>query len=176
MPVQGLSFSLSERDGDSNRLQPAGWKTKHTPIRTRPKARVGNLPPYLGYRGSDPNRKAQGTAGSQVAQAMPTHCQSLSRRTYLLLSNNANLSLDPSPTRVTWLHSRNELSSRYVNGTFNFNQGPDNEAVLKWHRRDQRTHAYPSPTTTMATPDLVRSPIIHYHMIPFHDSKYSQPW
>jgi hypothetical protein len=42
-----------------------------------------------------------------------------------------------NPARVTWLHDRNELSDRYVNGTFNLNQGPDNEAVLKWHRRDQ---------------------------------------
>jgi hypothetical protein len=98
---------------------------------------LGNLPPYSGYHGSDSNRKAQGTARSQVAQAMPAHGQSLSRHTYLLPSNDANLSSDPSPTRVTWLHSRNELSSRYVNGTFNLNQGPDNEAVLKWHRRDQ---------------------------------------
>jgi hypothetical protein len=92
---------------------------------------LGNLPPYSGYHGSDPNRKAQGIAGSQVAQAMPAHCQSLSRRTYLLPSNDANLSSDPSPTRVTWLHSWNELSGHYVNGTFNLSQGPDNEAVLK---------------------------------------------
>jgi hypothetical protein len=83
----------------------------------------GNLPPYSGYHGSDPNRKAQGTAESQVAQAMPAHCQSL--------SHHANLSSDLSSTRVTWLHGRNELSGHYVNGTFNLNQGPDNEAVLK---------------------------------------------
>jgi hypothetical protein len=98
---------------------------------------LGNLSPCLRYCGSDPNRKAQGTVGSQVAQAMPAHGQSLSRRTCLLPSNDANLSLDPSPTRVTWLHGQNELSGRYVNGTFNLNQGPDNGTVLKRHRRDK---------------------------------------
>jgi hypothetical protein len=39
--------------------------------------------------------------------------------------------------RGTWLHGRNELSGRYVQGTFNLNQGPDNGMILKRHRRDK---------------------------------------
>jgi hypothetical protein len=78
-----------------------------------------------------------------------------------------------SPRTGTWLHSRNELSSRYVKDTFNLNQGPDNEAVLNDTDGIKNTDLA-GLNNNIVTPDPARSPIIHYHMIFFHDIKYSQ--
>ena len=74
------SFSLSRRDGDSNRFQPARNLFLTQTQAYHAKAALGHLWYNSGphFAGS-PNAAQSGADGSQVAQAMPTHGPELGR-------------------------------------------------------------------------------------------------
>jgi hypothetical protein len=173
MRVWGLSFSLSGRDDDSNRLQLTGQNPYHTPIWVCTSLAWVTIHPIRRWVWIEP--QGPGDGWCQVAQVKPAHGQPRPSTSFLASPRCVPQSKSHLE-RGTWLHGQNELSIHYVQGTFNLNQGLDNEAVLKWHKQDQRIHVYLAPTIITVTPDPVRSSIIHYHMVLFHDSKYSQPW
>jgi hypothetical protein len=145
-----LSFSLSGRDGDSNRLQPAGQNPYHTPVQVCIPLVWVTIHPIRRWVWIEP--RGPGNGCCQVAQNKPAHGQSQVAQV-MLAHGQPRPSTSCSPPRNA-IHSPiltsngvlgftvgTSLSGRYVQGTFNLNQGPDNEAVLNWHRRDQRTLA-----------------------------------
>jgi hypothetical protein len=74
MSVRGLSFSLSGKDGDSNRLQPAGQNPYHTPIRVCTSLAWVTIHPIRKWVWIEP--QGLGDGWCQVAQIMPAHGQS----------------------------------------------------------------------------------------------------
>jgi hypothetical protein len=152
MSVRCLSFSLSGKDGDSNRLQPARQNPYHTPVWVCTSLAWVTIHPIRKWVWTDrQSHKAPGTADArQLRHACPRSKLGSSGHAYprstpplrfVSCLPMMRTIVQTHLERGTWLHSQNKLSGRYVQGMFNLNQGPDNEAVLNWHKRDQRTSA-----------------------------------